>query len=150
MHRKLIATFSLATITMTGAAFAQTPSSPSTPSSPGSSMPQSKRPADDGMKSQQPTDDAMKPQQDRPMGQPGRDASQPARDMAREGSQDVKAIQEALQKNGYDPGPADGRMGSKTRTALKDYQKSQGLKDTGRPDSETLAKLGVESKTRQQ
>jgi peptidoglycan hydrolase-like protein with peptidoglycan-binding domain len=62
--------------------------------------------------------------------------------------EDVKAAQQALKDKGSDPGPVDGRMGPKTKAALKEFQKAQGLKETGRLDRETKAKLGLaESKT---
>jgi peptidoglycan hydrolase-like protein with peptidoglycan-binding domain len=54
----------------------------------------------------------------------------------------VKAVQEALKKEGYKL-KADGFMGKHTRTALKRYQKKHGLKVTGKTDEATLAKLGV-------
>jgi peptidoglycan hydrolase-like protein with peptidoglycan-binding domain len=54
----------------------------------------------------------------------------------------VKAVQEALNKEGYKL-KADGLMGKHTRSALKSYQKKNGLKVTGRMDEATLAKLKV-------
>jgi peptidoglycan hydrolase-like protein with peptidoglycan-binding domain len=59
----------------------------------------------------------------------------------------VKAVQQALKDKGHDPGAIDGLMGPKTRTALKDFQKKEGMKDTGRLDRDTMSKLGVESRT---
>jgi His-Xaa-Ser repeat protein HxsA len=59
----------------------------------------------------------------------------------------VKAVQQALKDKGHDPGTVDGVMGPKTRGALKDFQKKEGIKDTGRLDQETMTKLGVEAKT---
>jgi peptidoglycan hydrolase-like protein with peptidoglycan-binding domain len=65
-------------------------------------------------------------------------------DKAAGGNRDqVKAVQQALKDKGHDPGSIDGMMGPKTRQALKDFQKAQGLSDTGRLDAETRAKLGV-------
>ena len=58
----------------------------------------------------------------------------------------VKAVQQALKDKGHDPGDIDGIMGPKTQAALKEYQQKEGLKATGRLDSETSAKLGVEAK----
>jgi peptidoglycan hydrolase-like protein with peptidoglycan-binding domain len=55
----------------------------------------------------------------------------------------VKAAQEALKDKGMDPGPADGVMGPKTRQALREFQKKEGLKESGRLDAETMDKLGV-------
>jgi len=57
----------------------------------------------------------------------------------------VKAVQQALKDKGHDPGPIDGRMGPKTQAALKDFQKAQGLKETGRLDTETIAKLEIKT-----
>jgi peptidoglycan hydrolase-like protein with peptidoglycan-binding domain len=59
------------------------------------------------------------------------------------GSEQVKNVQKALQEKGADPGPIDGIMGPKTEAALKAFQKEQKLPETGRLDSQTLAKLGV-------
>lgn len=63
------------------------------------------------------------------------------------GRENVRAAQQALKDKGMDPGPVDGMMGPKTKAALRDYQKKEGLKETGRLDAETMAKLGVEAKT---
>ena len=43
-----------------------------------------------------------------------------------------------------DPGTADGVMGPKTRQALREFQKKEGLKESGRLDAETMDKLGVQ------
>jgi len=59
----------------------------------------------------------------------------------------VRAVQQALKDKGHDPGTVDGVMGPKTRSALRDFQKKEGIKDTGRLDQETMSKLGVEAKT---
>ena len=59
------------------------------------------------------------------------------------GKADNREVQEALKAKGNDPGPIDGRMGSKTRAALKAFQESNGLKATGQLDSQTAEKLGV-------
>jgi peptidoglycan hydrolase-like protein with peptidoglycan-binding domain len=55
----------------------------------------------------------------------------------------VKAAQEALRDKGYDPGPADGKMGPKTREAVREFQRKEGLKPTGILDSTTTARLGA-------
>lgn len=64
---------------------------------------------------------------------------------ARANREQVKAAQQALKDKGQDR--IDGVMGPKTQAALKAFQKTEGLKTTGRLDSETMAKLGVEAKT---
>jgi hyperosmotically inducible periplasmic protein len=55
----------------------------------------------------------------------------------------VMEIQQALKDKGFDPGPIDGVMGSRTVSALKQYQKSENLTMTGRMDRDTGTKLGV-------
>lgn len=55
---------------------------------------------------------------------------------------DTKAVQTALNKNGASL-KVDGKMGKGTRAALKDYQKANGLPQTGRVDDATKTKLGV-------
>ena len=40
-------------------------------------------------------------------------------------------VQKALLKAGFDPGPVDGRLGKKTRTAIKAFQKKHGLTADG-------------------
>jgi len=59
-------------------------------------------------------------------------------------SERIKKIQEALKAKGEDPGAIDGHMGKKTREAIRAFQKTNGLKVTGRMDKGTAEKLGVE------
>ena len=54
----------------------------------------------------------------------------------------VKAAQEALIRNGASL-KADGKMGPKTAAAVKSFQKSHGLKATGKLDAKTKSALGV-------
>jgi len=56
----------------------------------------------------------------------------------------VRRVQERLSAEGFDAGPADGRMGERTRTALRDFQRARGLDPTGEPNQATLDELGVE------
>ena len=56
---------------------------------------------------------------------------------------DNREVQEALKAKGNDPGPIDGRMGPKTRAALKAFQEANGLKGTGQLDNQTAEKLGI-------
>lgn len=53
----------------------------------------------------------------------------------------VKEIQETLKDTGSDPGDIDGLMGVKTRDAVKEFQKTKGLKPTGKIDSVTMLAL---------
>jgi peptidoglycan hydrolase-like protein with peptidoglycan-binding domain len=55
----------------------------------------------------------------------------------------VVTAQQALKDKGHDPGTIDGKMGPRTRGALSDYQKTEGLKVTGRLDGDTRTKLGM-------
>ena len=57
----------------------------------------------------------------------------------------VEAVQRTLSERGYDPGRVDGAMGWRTRGALRKFQRTVGLLDTGLIDDETLAALGLES-----
>jgi len=59
------------------------------------------------------------------------------------GSSDVRAAQEKLNGMGYDVGAADGRIGPKTRAALKKFQADKGLHQTGRLDEHTRAALNA-------
>lgn len=52
-------------------------------------------------------------------------------------------VQKALIKLGYNPGPADGLIGSKTRKAIRQFQKDSNIKVTGNADSNTLIALGL-------
>lgn len=54
----------------------------------------------------------------------------------------ISAVQQALVDAGYQV-KVDGKMGRKMRSALKKYQKSNGLKATGRVNKATLRKLGL-------
>ncbi len=54
----------------------------------------------------------------------------------------VKEIQQALASAGYEPGPVDGKMGRKTREAIRRFQKDAGLKADGVVGSATWGKLG--------
>lgn len=55
----------------------------------------------------------------------------------------IREVQRRLTSRGYPAGRPDGVMGGATRSALTDFQRAQNLPVTGRPDSATLAALGV-------
>ncbi|MDP2912243.1 MAG: peptidoglycan-binding protein [Candidatus Omnitrophota bacterium] len=53
-----------------------------------------------------------------------------------------KDIQTALKNAGFDPGKIDGKMGPRTRQAIKDFQKSKGLVPDGVVGPKTWNLLG--------
>lgn len=57
------------------------------------------------------------------------------------GAELVKRVQLGLQRLGYDPGPADGAIGSRTRSAIRKFQGSAGLEEDGRATASLLARL---------
>ena len=63
-------------------------------------------------------------------------------------SDTVREVQRALQSKGHDAGPIDGVYGPRTAAALRDFQRAQGLGESGRMDAQTLAGLGVDNSTR--
>lgn len=54
---------------------------------------------------------------------------------------ELMGVQQRLRNLGFNPGPADGEMGDRTRRALKDFQASVGLEPTGEADDATRSKL---------
>ena len=66
------------------------------------------------------------------------------------GKANVRQVQEALKAQGHDPGPVDGVMGPQTQEALRAYQRSENLTETGRLDQQTSEKLGVGASMGQQ
>ena len=57
----------------------------------------------------------------------------------------VEAVQEALTERGFEPGKIDGAMGSRTRNALREFQRSVGLPSTGEIDVATISALGLDA-----
>lgn len=53
----------------------------------------------------------------------------------------VQSVQRQLSQRGYQAGPADGIMGENTQAALLNFQRDQGLSQTGQIDQQTLAAL---------
>ncbi len=53
----------------------------------------------------------------------------------------IQQIQQALKLAGYDPGPTDGRMGGRTKTAIRDFQTANGLQADGKVGHRTWSKL---------
>lgn len=57
---------------------------------------------------------------------------------------DIRQMQESLNDLGYNAGDVDGMVGSQTRSAIREYQRSTGLVADGFPTPETLVSLGIE------
>jgi peptidoglycan hydrolase-like protein with peptidoglycan-binding domain len=58
-------------------------------------------------------------------------------------SDQVKALQSALNSKAGAKLKVDGLMGARTKAALKKYQSANGLMSTGENDAATRAKLGI-------
>jgi peptidoglycan hydrolase-like protein with peptidoglycan-binding domain len=57
----------------------------------------------------------------------------------------IRKVQETLSARGYKAGPANGILGDQTRAALRQFQKSERIAVTGRPNPRTLSHLGIEN-----
>ena len=55
----------------------------------------------------------------------------------------VRKVQTLLKEKGFDPGPIDGVVGSRTSAALHAYQDAYGIKSSGNIDNQTLFALGA-------
>ena len=58
----------------------------------------------------------------------------------------VREIQRLLTELGYQPGPVDGKMGGRTRLAIRQFQRQQKMTVTGQPSDEVLARLQLARK----
>jgi peptidoglycan hydrolase-like protein with peptidoglycan-binding domain len=56
---------------------------------------------------------------------------------------DYRAIQTILNAGGFEVGTPDGQWGPASQSAMRAYQVSVGLPETGAPDRATLETLGV-------
>lgn len=55
--------------------------------------------------------------------------------------EDVAEVQRMLKMAGFDPGEIDGKFGKRTRAAVREFQKANGLKVDGKVGVRTLGKL---------
>jgi hypothetical protein len=81
-----------------------------------------------------------------PAGPPAANAPKPphaSRQESELGSADWAIIQAVLNKQGYDPGPADGRPGAKTRRAIRAYQAANHAPADGRLTQEQIEALSA-------
>ncbi|NNF80903.1 MAG: hypothetical protein HKN05_23015 [Rhizobiales bacterium] len=53
----------------------------------------------------------------------------------------IGLIQTGLAELGYDPGLVDGKMGEKTKQAIRDFQRDRSMRPTGTPTAELLSEL---------
>ena len=71
-------------------------------------------------------------------------------DKAQEGpakaSTQVRSAQQALMDKGYNPGPVDGLMGPRTKAAVTDFQRKEGLEANGSLDMQTMSRLGAQAR----
>ncbi|MBF0269317.1 MAG: peptidoglycan-binding protein [Alphaproteobacteria bacterium] len=66
---------------------------------------------------------------------------------AGENRQFVQTVQEMLAKTGYmAPSEADGRLGAKTRDAIRRFQKDSGVKEDGRLTPELFERLAKKAR----
>ena len=55
----------------------------------------------------------------------------------------IRSVQQTLNNRGFRVGTVDGVLNSSTRTALKSFQKSENLEETGQLNAQTLSALGI-------
>jgi peptidoglycan hydrolase-like protein with peptidoglycan-binding domain len=72
----------------------------------------------------------------------GTDKPASSRETMKDERREVEAVQQALNQQGSNL-KVDGKLGSKTREALKEFQQKNGLKPTGRLDKATESALKV-------
>ena len=68
-------------------------------------------------------------------------SSPPTLNICQDGLPNTAGVQLFLVSRGYDPGPIDGAYGEKTANAIRNYQSSVGLGQTGAIDDELVNKI---------
>ncbi len=56
----------------------------------------------------------------------------------------IREIQQSLRELGHDPGPVDGLWGPRTSAAVSEFQRAQGLDETGRLNLATIDAMGFD------
>jgi peptidoglycan hydrolase-like protein with peptidoglycan-binding domain len=56
---------------------------------------------------------------------------------------EIREVQMKLNQKGFNVGEPDGVMGPKTRDGLAQFQRQEGLKESGNIDSQTADALGI-------
>jgi membrane-bound lytic murein transglycosylase B len=69
----------------------------------------------------------------------------PPEDLPALSRQQIMDLQQVLEDQGYDPGPVDGILGSGTRNAIREFQKSNNLVADGYPGTRVLEVAGIEA-----
>ena len=57
--------------------------------------------------------------------------------------QNIQRVQEALAREGYNPGPIDGRLNGQTLAALNQYQRARSLPEDRYLNMDTVRALGI-------
>ncbi len=68
-------------------------------------------------------------------------SSPPTLNICQDGLSNTAGVQLFLTSRGYDPGPIDGAYGDRTANAIRNYQSSVGLGQTGAIDDELINKI---------
>jgi Putative peptidoglycan binding domain len=58
---------------------------------------------------------------------------------------EIRQAQQALNKDGFKVGRADGRLGPETENAIKQFQQSKQIQPSGQLDQQTMADLGLDT-----
>ncbi len=89
------------------------------------------------------TNAANQPQQ-QPQAQPQNGQQQSQNQASNLSRGQVKQMQSALNKQGFNAGRPDGRLGPETRHAVQAFNQKKGIQSNhGRPTEQTLAQLGI-------
>jgi sporulation protein YlmC with PRC-barrel domain len=60
-------------------------------------------------------------------------------------TEQIRKIQQELNKKGFHAGQVDGKWSSETQSAIKNFQQSKGMQTTGQLNERTLDELGLEA-----